>query len=159
MSVPAARPEVRSTDGVAPARQGVPVRSSDSDPDVNSGRKAGPTRPYLLSAMTRGWTRVADIRARLGEAAATFPGSALPRLEPMFVDTQAGDLRLERLPRNPKLGRRAGWARNPAPAARQRRLDHFLFPIPIQPSQSSLLHVPPRQFRGQFPLEPCLVYK
>src|SRR6266851_5200296 len=141
--------------------EGVPVRSSDSDPDVNSGRKVGTRRgPYLFSDMTRGgWTRGANIIERLGEATLAFPGSALPRLEPMFVDTQARDLRLERLPRNPKLGRRAGWARNPPPAPRQRRLDHFLFPIPIQASQPFLLHVPPRHFRGPFSLEPCLVYR
>lgn len=50
-------------------------------------------------------------------------GNELNRLEPVFVDSQIGNLRLERLTRHPEQSCGTGWAGNPACGLRQGSLD------------------------------------
>src|SRR5712692_3643729 len=60
-------------------------------------------------------------------------GSALGRTtwrpEPVLVDAQALNLRLQRRSRNPELDGGAGWAGNPPLALLERGFDHFPFAI------------------------------
>src|SRR5215831_20307468 len=81
----------------------------------------------------------------------------LARLEPVPIDAQARDLGFECLPGNSKLGRRPGGTCDPTTAGGERRINHFLFPIPIQSSEAFPLPALPGRWRRQGSFQPRLV--
>src|SRR5258706_48294 len=75
--------------------------------------------------------------------------------EPELVDSECGDLRIERLSRDSEPRGRAGWTRNPASRLSQRSLDHFPLPVRDRAVQRPGRHRRALGFAG----EPRLIHR
>src|SRR5882672_1747281 len=104
------------------------------------------TNQRLFAVSERSGARLATTRELCG-------------LEPVLVDSQAANLRVESLPWNSKLGRRAGRASDPPPGFRQRGFDDSSFSIRIEATKRSRRQPQRRRVFRQFAFQPSLVYR